>query len=126
MKETLESIQKYLEKVRNAVDSGKYSILHNTKNSALIDKYLVDEAKSKEIIKSVQAEDFSEIVTSEDPRFAGDFLYVFGKQVELIRRVDFGTDLADLYIKFDNDDPNVLIVMSLHEQENQINYLFKK
>lgn len=125
MKETIETIKKYLISVKSAVEAGNYRVTYSVENIALGDKFLLSEAKEKEIIMNLEATDFSEIKVSDDPNFAGHLLYVFGKDEFLIRVDDFERESVCLYIKFDKISDKYVVVVSLHEAENEIVYAFK-
>ena len=82
-------IEQYLSEVKNAVEKDKYRIDRNAKrqdNINLFLDYVIDEAKAKEIILSLTAMDFSEILQNEHKGFEHERLYVFGKDVVLLER----------------------------------------
>jgi len=128
MEVTKESIQEYLNEVKDAVRKGRYRIARNENrrdNQLLFETYVLDENKAKEIILSLQIEDFSEILQNEHPGFEYESLYVFGKDVELLKRFESGIKTVTLYIKFNKLENCFVIVVSFHESTYPIKYFFK-
>lgn len=61
-------IEQYLSEVKEAVENDRYRLDRNAKrqdNINLFLDYVIDEAKAKEIIMSLTAMDFSEILQNE-------------------------------------------------------------
>ena len=82
-------IERYLSEVKDAVEKDSYRLDRNTRrqdNINLFLDYVIDEAKAKEIILSLTAMDFSEILQNEHKGFEHEQLYVFGKDVVLLER----------------------------------------
>lgn len=80
-------IEQYLSEVKEAVENGRYRLVRNARrqdNMNLFLDYVIDEAKAKEIILSLTAMDFSEILQNEHKGFEHERLYVFGKDVILL------------------------------------------
>ncbi|TDP51482.1 hypothetical protein EV211_13016 [Aminicella lysinilytica] len=125
---TLEDIRKYLEEVHNSIREGNYRIDTNNRrqrNRELYTKYVIDEKLSKDILLSLQPEDFSEVVNNEHIEYEYERLYIFGKKVLLIER--FGEAEKDvlLYIKFNKMEDAFVIVISFHEEEYPLHYPFR-
>jgi hypothetical protein len=62
---TIEDIEKYLEEVKEAVNADRYRVEMNENrqdNQDLFFDYIIDEDKRKQILLSLTAVDFSEIV----------------------------------------------------------------
>lgn len=82
-------IEQYLSEIKEAVGNGRYRLERNVKrqdNINLFLDYVIDEAKAQEIILSLTAMDFSEILQNEHKGFEHERLYVFGKDVILLER----------------------------------------
>lgn len=121
-------IEQYLSEVKKAVENDKYRIEMNTKrpdNINLFLNYLIDETKTKEIILSLTAMDFSEILQNEHIGFEHEKLYVFGKDVTLIERIGAEEKTVSLYIKFNMLKNCFVFVISFHEQKYPLTYYFK-
>ena len=121
-------IEQYLSEVKNAVEKDKYRIDRNAKrqdNINLFLDYVIDEAKAKEIILSLTAMDFSEILQNEHKGFEHERLYVFGKDVVLLERTRTEEKTVSLYIKFNKLENCFVIVISFHEQKYPLTYYFR-
>lgn len=100
---TIADIEKYLEDVKEAISVGKYRVEMNENrqdNRDLVMDYIVDEEKRKQILLSLTAMDLSEIRHNTHIGYEHELLYVFGKDVKLLRRFDSGEEQVSLYIKF--------------------------
>ena len=122
-------IKQYLSEVKEAVKNDRYRLERNAKrqdNINLFFDYVIDEAKAKEILLSLDVIDFSEILQNEHEGFEHEKLYVFGKDVILLER--FGTEekTVSLYIKFNKLENCFVIVVSFHEQKYPLTYCFKE
>jgi hypothetical protein len=121
-------IEKYLSEVRDAVRSGRYRIEKNSRRQDNLDlflKYVIDEAKAKEILLDLTALDFSEILKNEHRGFEHEKLYVFGKDVKLLERLGNSEKTVSLYIKLNKLEDCFVIVISFHEQKYPLQYYFK-
>lgn len=125
---TKEHVEEYLRDAKKLIRDGKYNIeLGNKreKNRNLFFEYILDDEKSKEILLSLDVEDFSEITKNVHPRYSYEHLYIFGKDVELVQRFGSKEVIVKLYIKFNKLDQNYMIVISFHEQERELIYPFR-
>ena len=96
-------IEQYLSELKEAVEQDNYRLDRNAKrqdNINLFLDYVIDETKAKEIILSLNAMDFSEILQNEHKGFEHEKLYVFGKDVTLLERNGTEEKTVSLYIKF--------------------------
>lgn len=99
-------IEQYLSEVKEAVEKDNYRLDRNARrqdNINLFLDYVIDEAKTKEIILSLTVMDFSEILQNEHKGFEYEKLYVFGKELENC----------------------FVIVISFHEQKYPLTYYFR-
>lgn len=121
-------IEQYLSEVKEAVRNNKYRLDRNARrqdNINLFLDYIVDSAKAKEIILSLTAMDFSEILQNEHKGYEHERLYVFGKDVILLERNGTEEKIVSLYIKFNKLENSFVIVISFHEQKHPLTYYFK-
>ena len=121
-------IEKYLSEVKDAVEKNNYRLDRNARrqdNINLFLDYVIDEAKAKEIILSLTAMDFSEILQNEHKGFEHEKLYVFGKDVILLERNGSEEKTVSLYIKFNKLENCFVIVISFHEQKHPLTYYFR-
>lgn len=121
-------IEQYLSEVKEAVENGRYRLVRNARrqdNMNLFLDYVIDEAKAKEIILSLTAMDFSEILQNEHKGFEHERLYVFGKDVILLERNGTEEKTVSLYIKFNKLENCFVIVISFHEQKYPLTYYFR-
>lgn len=124
----IEEIEAYLNEVKEAIQIGKYRLDRNRKRQDNIDlflKYVIDEAKAREILLSLTAADFSEILKNEHVGYEHERLYVFGKDVLLLERSGTEEKMVSLYIKFNKLKDCYVIVISFHEQKYPLKYPFK-
>ena len=129
MTPNIDDIVKYLTEVKAAVAINNYRISlneHRPDNRELFADYIIDEAKAKEILISLNAEDFSEVRNNDHKGFEHELLYIFGKDVRLLERFGSAEEkTVSLYIKFNKLDNSFIIVVSFHEQERPMRYAFK-
>ena len=81
--------------------------------------------KREEILLSLTARDFSEIRLNEHKGYEHEMLYVFGKDVNLLRRFGSGEECVSLYIKFNKLESKYVIVISFHKQKYPLKYQFE-
>lgn len=128
MEVTIEHIEKYLDEVKASVNAKKYRVELNDNrqdNQDLFMDYVIDEEMEKQILLSLTATDFSEILPNEHRGFEHELLYVFGKDVNLLHRFGTGEELVSLYIKFNKLEWKYVIVISFHKQRHPLKYKFK-
>lgn len=125
---TITDIDKYLEEVKAAIDDGRYRVEMNDNrqdNQDLFFDYIISEEERKRILLSLEATDFSEIRHNTHKGYEHERLYVFGKDVKLLRRFSSGEERVSLYIKFNKLESRYVIVISFHKQKHSIKYMFK-
>lgn len=128
MKIEMKDIEQYLSEVKEAVENNRYRLDRNSKrqdNINLFLDYVIDEAKAKDIILSLTAMDFSEILQNKHKGYEHEMLYVFGKDVVLLERNGTEEKAVSLYIKFNKLENSFVIVISFHEQKHPLIYYFK-
>ncbi len=128
MTATLDEIEKYLEEVKTAINAGRYRVEMNDKrqdNQDLFMDYVITEEQRKQILLSLTPMDFSEIRLNDHKGFEHELLYVFGKDVNLLRRFGSGEEQVSLYIKFNKLESRYVIVISFHKQKYPLKYQFK-
>ncbi len=121
-------IEHYLYEVKEAVEKDNYRLDRNARrqdNINLFLDYVIDEAKAKEIILSLTAMDFSEILQNEHKGYEHEKLYIFGKDVTLLERNGTEEKAVSLYIKFNKLEKCFVIVISFHEQKHPLTYYFR-
>ena len=124
---SIADIEEYLSIVRQAVREDRYEIERNEnreENLKLSWQYMLPEEEIKKIIYSLTPLDFSEAVKNRKKRFANEILYVFGKNVNLIERDSGQEKEIELYIKFNKEIDNYVIVISLHEAKHPVKKYF--
>ena len=121
-------IEQYLSEVKEAVSKDKYRLDRNSRRQDNIDlflDYVIDEAKVKEIIMSLEVTDFSEVLQNIHKGFEHEKLYVFGKNVILLERNGSEEKSVSLYIKFNKLENNFVIIISFHECKAPLSFFFK-
>jgi hypothetical protein len=126
---TIKEIENYLDEVLELIRKDKYRIDTNNRRQHNIDlytNYVIDERLSKEILLSLQPDDFSGIVSNEHSGYEYEKLYIFGKTVSLIERFGDNEKQVSLYIKFNKLDNGFVIVISFHEEDYPLYFPFRK
>ena len=121
-------IEQYLDEVKDAVEKDNYRLDRNARrqdNINLFLDYVIDEAKSKDIILSLTVSDLSEILQNKHVGYEHERLYVFGKDVVLLERNGTEEKTVSLYIKFNKLENCFVIVISFHEQKHPLTYYFR-
>lgn len=125
---TFDEIKLYLSSIKDAVQNDRYRIDRNNRrqdNQKLFLDYVIDEAKAKEILLSLEVTDFSEKRNNENKGFEHEVLYIFGKDVKLLERFGSEERTVSLYVKFNKLENCFVIVISFHEQKYPMKYYFK-
>lgn len=128
MEITSADIEKYLEEVKEAINAGRYRVEMNDNrqdNQDLFLDYIISEEMRKQILLSLDVTDFSEIRNNTHKGKENEQLYVFGKDIKLLRRFLPGEEQVSLYIKFNKLESRYVIVISFHKQKYPIKYMFK-
>ena len=128
LKIEMKDIEQYLSDVREAVENDRYRIDRNSRrqdNIRLFLDYVINEAKAKDIILSLTAKDFSEVLQNEHKGYEYEQLYVFGKDVRLLERNGTDEKTVSLYIKINKLENRFVIVISFHEQKYPLTYCFR-
>lgn len=128
MEITIADIEKYLEEVKEAINAGRYRVEINDNrqdNQDLFLDYIISEEMRKQILLSLEVTDFSEIRNNTNKGYEHELLYVFGKDIKLLRRFLPGEEQVSLYIKFNKLESRYVIVISFHKQKYPIKYMFK-
>lgn len=123
-----EDIGNFLGKLKDLVLRDEYTIYPTEKNNLLDLQYVISEERKKNILLSLEPDDFSEIRISNDEFFNGDILYIFGKEVPLLERYSSNNNISEveLYIKMDYLKEQTVCVVSFHKAEQPMEYAFKE
>ena len=125
---TWKDIEAYLSEVKDAVGKDRYRIARNSRRQDNIDlflDYVVNEARAKEILLSLEPADFSAVLKNEHTGFEHERLYVFGRDVSLLERNGAEETIVPLYIKINNLENGFVIVISFHRQKHPLTYCFQ-
>lgn len=121
-------INDYLGEAKNLILDGKFRIALNSNrltNLSLFDEYLINEESVKSILLNLTVYDFCEKVQNKHANFNHEWLYVFGKEIDLIKRFEEKSEMVPLYIKFNKIEDKFLIVVSFHKQKYPLVYYFQ-
>ena len=113
-------INDYLGEAKKLILDGKFRIALNSNrltNLSLFDEYLINEESVKSILLNLTVYDFCEKVQNKHANFNHEWLYVFGKEIDLIKRFEEKSEMVLLYIKFNKIEDKFLIVVSFHKQK---------
>ena len=118
-------ILEYLKKVKINIVKDRYTIsMNREKNKKFIEDYSVSSKKIKNIIYNLEVKDFCYAVDNEKEEYSHEVLYIFCPQRELNYFGEYKE--VDIYIKFNLiNSNNYLYIISFHELEKRISFLFK-
>lgn len=120
-------INDYLGEAKKLILDGKFRIALNSNrltNLSLFDEYLINEESVKSILLNLTVYVFCEKVQNKHANFNHEWLYVFGKEIDLIKRFEEKSEMVPLYIKFNKIEDKFLIVVSFHKQKYPLVYYF--
>ena len=125
-----EDIKTYLKVFKSLVLEDKYTISRNSnreENKHFIEDYKIDSRKEKEILMSLEFDDFCYAVNNKHPKFAHEILYVFNKEYELDKWGELVS--VDIYIKTNKTQTRsgeeIMIIVSFHGRNMPLKYLFR-
>lgn len=121
-------INDYLGEAKKLILDGKFRIALNSNrltNLSLFDEYLINEESVKSILLNLTVYDFCEKVQNKHANFNHEWLYVFGKEIDLIKRFEEKSEMVPLYIRFNKIEDKFLIVVSFHKQKYPLVYYFQ-
>lgn len=121
-------INDYLGEAKKLILDGKFRIALNSNrltNLSLFDEYLLNEESVKPILLNLTVYDFCEKVQNKHANFNHEWLYIFGKEINLMKRFEEKSEMVPLYIKFNKIEDKFLIVVSFHKQKYPLVYYFQ-
>lgn len=128
---TREEVQVILNKIKDCINDNQYIISQNqnrAENVQFITEYRLDEKKRKEILLSIEVDDFCHSLNNTNPGYEHEVLYVFCPQRNLFDI--FGEEeFVDIYTKFNiieyKIDKKRVVTISFHKRNKPIAYLFR-
>lgn len=121
-------IADYLSRAKKLIVQNKFCIALNSNrmtNLSLFDEYLIDEERIKIILLDLTEDDFCEKVQNKHVQFQHEWLYIFGKEISLMKRYEEKSEVVLLYIKFNIIENKFVIVISFHKQKYPLVYYFR-
>lgn len=121
-------IADYLSRAKKLIVQNKFCIALNSNrmtNLSLFDEYLIDEERIKIILLDLTEDDFCEKVQNKHVQFQHEWLYIFGKEISLMKRYEEKSEVVPLYIKFNMIENKFAIVISFHKQKYPLVYYFR-
>lgn len=128
---TREEVVVILNKIKDCINDNQYIISQNqnrAENVQFINEYRLDEKKRKEILLSIEVDDFCHSLNNTNPGYEHEVLYVFCPQRNLFDI--FGEEeFVDIYTKFNiieyKIDKKRVVTISFHKRNKPIAYLFR-
>jgi len=122
---TIEEIKQILEKIKTCITNGKFIISQNENRKENVDfivDYKLTEIQQKNILLRIKVEDFCHGLQNDKPGLEHEILYVFCPQ----ERLTYGhiTSYIDIYVKFSLVNEERVVVISFHQRNFPIDYLF--
>lgn len=128
---TREEVEVILNKIKDCINDNQYIISQNqnrAENVQFINEYRLDEKKRKEILLSIEVDDFCHSLNNINPGYEHEVLYVFCPQRNLFDI--FGEEeFVYIYTKFNiieyKIDKKRVVTISFHKRNKPIDYLFR-
>ena len=128
---TREEVEVILNKIKDCINDNQYIISQNQNRAEyvkFINEYRLDEKKRKEILLSIEVDDFCHSLNNTNPGYEHEVLYVFCPQRNLFDI--FGEEeFVDIYTKFNiieyKIDKKRVVTISFHKRNKPIAYLFR-
>lgn len=128
---TREEVEVILNKIKDCINDNQYIISQNqnrAENVQFINEYRLDDKKKKEILLSIEVDDFCHSLNNTNPGYEHEVLYVFCPQRNLFDI--FGEEeFVDIYTKFNiieyKVDKKRVVTISFHKRNKPIAYLFR-
>ena len=127
---TKEEVSAILQRIQDCVRGGKYTIAKNEnrqENLDLIREYNLTSEKQRRVLLQIETADFCHSLQNTNIGYEYETLYVFCPQVTLFN-LDNEEMLVDIYTKFniiDMEAGSQVVVISFHERNKPIDYLFR-
>ena len=111
---TNSEIECFLREVQGFIEQNKYIIKSTDKNDLLLEDYILSESERKNILLSLNVDDFYRKDVNYNPGHSG-YVYKFLKRVELLHRYENEIKHIKLYIKFSYPIEGRVVVISCYE-----------
>jgi len=124
---TFDEISEILKTIQTCVAKDKFIISQNVnraENNAFIAKFNLTTAKIKNIISLIEPDSFCYGLHNENVGYEHEILYVFCPQ--LVLAYGDADEAVDVYSKFNVIDDERVVVISFHQRNYPVNYLFKQ
>lgn len=127
---TKEEIDIILQKIKDCINDNQYIISKNEnrrENIQFINEYRLDSKKQKNILLSIQVDDFCHSLKNTNVGYEYEILYVFCPQKRLFNVLG-EEEFVDIYIKFnilEYGNNKRVITISFHKRNKPIDYLFR-
>ena len=119
-----EKVRAYLKKLKEILNNPNHIINicdNRDKNYTFYYLYNIDKAYIEQVLNSLEASNFVEILINKNPNFPPNELYVFNKEVELVNQAGQEEEI-NLYIKLSIDEiVNRIITVSFHNASYSFN-----
>lgn len=116
-------IADYLSRAKKLIVQNKFSIVLNS--NRMTNLSLFDKERIKIILLDLTEDDFCEKVQNKHVKFQHEWLYIFGKEISLMKRYEEKSEVVPLYIKFNMIENKFVIVISFHKQKYPLVYYFR-
>lgn len=109
-------IEEWLDQMKQMIRNDRFKIEMNQNrvgNIKLFQEYLINEENVKSILLNLTVNDFCEKVQNEHVGFRHEWLYIFGKEISLLKRYEDEDTIVPLYIKLNMLENKFLIISIL-------------
>lgn len=120
-----EEISVFLKEVKEAIKYKNYVFSNREKNKKLFLDYIINEKDRIQTILNLKEKDFCEIRNNKHKDYQNEKLYIFSKEIRLIKRFGSGEENIQLYIKINKLEDGFCFIISFHELEYPIKKYFK-
>ena len=128
-------IEEILARIRTCVDEKRVQpgVKERTKNEGFLRTYCVKQIERYSMLKELTVQNYCE-ERLDQQKTEGEYdpiLYVFGLKKKLKLKLDPGEKDVEIYIKVQffklkNDDKDYTLLVSFHEAEYPLKYMFKR
>ena len=129
-KYTRDEIEIIVRKIKSCVENNRYIISQNEnrqENIQFIQEYNLNSSKQKEILLSIEINEFCHSLNNLNPGFEHEILYVFCPQRTLFDALG-AEETVDIYTKFniiEYGENKRVIAVSFHKRNKPIDYCFR-
>lgn len=125
---TYEEIESVLNEIKSYIKEDKYQVSMNSKrkeNREFNVKYNLNSKMRKEVLLGIKVEDFCYTLNNEHKNYEHEILYVFAPKIKFPEMAVQSGEVT-IYVKINLIKDECAVIISFHELNYPIKYLFRK